>query len=318
MQFVRRPWRGALAAVLVVSGFLFPATAAERPRLRADNYLIQGNLDPKTHRMAAGAQVKFTALDEISSAVFELHNGLRVKEVSDGKGAKLPVERNSSDSTIRVNLPSTLPKDASLTLNFSYDGVLNSADDSPVEGLKLASIAEDETYLLYAGRWFPVSSFGVNRFAATINVTVPTGTVVIGSGKSTGPTQAVTLAEAAPVLARRGKKPVPAPPKTVPLTGRVTYSFTWDKASFPATIIAGHFEQYTQRAGGSSVTVYTKPERKQFAPAYADTALKEMEYFSSVYGAAPSPTLHLVELPNDTVPSAWAPEIAAIAARAIS
>src|SRR5919204_5855873 len=204
MRFARQPWKGALAAVLVVTGFLLPLAAAERPRLRADDYLIHVNLDPKTHRIAAAAQVKFTALDEISSAVFDLHNGLRVKEVSDGKGARLPVERNSSDSTIRVNLPSTLAKDESMTLSFNYEGVLNTADDSPVEGLKLATVADDETYLLYAGRWFPVSNLGVNRFTATINVTVPAGTVVIGSGKATGPVQAVTMAEAQP--ARKGKK----------------------------------------------------------------------------------------------------------------
>src|SRR5262245_49051956 len=233
MQFVRRPWSGALAAVLVLSGCLLPLAAAERPRLRADDYLIHVNLDPKTHRMAAVAQVKFTALDEISSAVFDLHNGLRVKEVSDGKGGRLPVERNSSDSTVRVNLPGTLSKDQSMTLTFSYDGVLNTADDSPVEGLKLATIADDETYLLYAGRWLPLCNFGVNRFTATINVTVPAGTVVIGSGKTAGPVQAVTMAEAAPTLARRGKKAAPPQPQTVPLTGRVTYSFTWGKASFP-------------------------------------------------------------------------------------
>ncbi|MCI0351051.1 MAG: peptidase M1 [Acidobacteriales bacterium] len=315
MQFVRRPWRGALTALLVISGFLLPLAAAERPRLRADDYLIHVNLDPKTHRIAAVARVKFTALDDISAAVFDLHNGLRVKEVTDSKGARLPVERSSSDSTVRVNLNDPLAKDQSLTLSFNYEGVLDSADDSPVEGLKLAQVADDETYLLYPGRWFPVSNFGVNRFTATINVTVPSGTMVIGSGKTAGPVQAVTMAEGAP--ARRGKKA--AAPTTVPLAGRVTYTFSWEKAaSFPGTIIAGRFEQLTQRVGGMNVTVYTKPERKQFAPVYAETALKEMEFFSSIYGPAPSSTLHLVELPNDTVPSAWAPEIAAIAARAIS
>jgi hypothetical protein len=314
MRFARRRWRGALAAVLVAAALLPQlAMAAEKPRLRADDYLIHVNLDPKTHRIAAVAKVKFTALDEIVSAVFELHNGLRVKEVTDTRGSRLPFERNSSDSSLRINLPEALAKEESTTLTFNYDGVLDSADDSPVEGLKLANIAEDETYLLYPGRWFPVNNFGVNRFTATINVTVPAGITVIGSGKTAGPVQAVTLGEAP--AGRRGKK---AEPKTVPLAGKVTYSFSWTKPSFPGTIIAGRFDQSTQRSGGGTVYVYTKPERKQFAPTYAETALKELEFFSSVYGPAPSSTVQVVELPNDTVPSAWAPEIAAIAARAIS
>src|ERR671937_75534 len=116
MQFARRPLRRALGAVFVAALLLQAAGAAERPRLRADDYLIHANLDPKTHRIAAIAKVKITALDDIASAVFDLHNGLRIKEVTDTKGVKLAVERNSSDSTVRVNLPSSLSKDESTTL----------------------------------------------------------------------------------------------------------------------------------------------------------------------------------------------------------
>jgi hypothetical protein len=36
-----------------------------------------------------------------------------------------------------------------------------------------------------------------------------------------------------------------------------------------------------------------------------------------MYGATLSGTLNVVELPDDTVPSAWAPEVAAVASRAI-
>ncbi len=38
----------------------------------------------------------------------------------------------------------------------------------------------------------------------------------------------------------------------------------------------------------------------------------------TLYGPAPSTTLKVIEIPDDTVPSAWAPEIAAIASRGIS
>ena len=46
----------------------------------------------------------------------------------------------------------------------------------------LTAINEDTTFLLYAGDWFPVSSFGIDRFSSTINVTVPARMIVIGSG----------------------------------------------------------------------------------------------------------------------------------------
>ena len=50
--------------------------------------------------------------------------------------------------------------------------------------------------------------------------------------------------------------------------------------------------------------------KKQFAPTYIDSATKEVEAFSAMYGPPPSLTLNIVEIPDDTVPSAWAPEIA--------
>ena len=52
-----------------------------------------------------------------------------------------------------------------------------------MQGLKLAYVGPDTSYLLYSGLWFPVAGYGVNRFTSTINVTVPSHMLVIGSGK---------------------------------------------------------------------------------------------------------------------------------------
>src|SRR6202044_1222114 len=78
-----------------------------------------------------------------------------------------------------------LAKNASATLTFEYEGQLENADNSPVPELKLAYVGDDTSYLFYAGRWFPVSGYGLNRFTSTINVTVPAHMLVIGSGKAT-------------------------------------------------------------------------------------------------------------------------------------
>src|SRR5215472_12464753 len=249
-----------------------------------------GEIVPKTHRLIARARVKFTALDDISFASFELHNGLHTTKILDGNGRPLTAERVTQDNAIRVTFPSALAKGTSSTLTFEYEGVLVGADDSPVEGLKLASIGEDATYLLYAGRWFPVTNFGIDRFTATINITAPAGTVVIGSGNVAAP------------------RPAGA--------GKVLASFSWQKPSFPGTIIAGPFTDSVFNGGG--LHVYFQANKKQFAAAYAEYATKELEFFSSLYGPAPAPILKVVELPDDTVPNAWAPEIAALATRNIS
>ncbi|HTK94401.1 MAG TPA: hypothetical protein VL382_02090, partial [Terriglobales bacterium] len=297
MQCVRRVLGGLALSLLCLT---YAASAAEKPRLEVNDYQIDVDLMPQTHRITAKAKVKFTAVDDINTAIFELHNGLRVTKVLDAANKPLQSERVTQDSTVRVPLPSGLNKGQSTTLTFEYEGLLSDAEDSPVEGLKLAHVGEDETYLLYAGRWFPLSGYGVDRFTATITVTAPGGLKVIGSG--------ATTARSALTVPRGGSS----------TAGKTVSTFVWDKPSFPGTVIAGNFQEFKGTSGGMTVNVFFKPEHKEEGPAYADTAAREMEYFAGLYGAAPSRTLNLVELPTDTVPTAWAPEIAALTGNAIS
>ncbi len=350
----------ALIAIAAASFVTFSVRAAEKARLRVENYDIDADLNPRAHTLTAKAKVRFTALDDLSAATFELHNALRPTKVTDEAGQTLQVERISQDNAIRVSLPAGLAKNATTTLNFEYTGTLDSADDSPVPGVKLASIGEDTSYLLYAGRWFPVSGYGINRFTATIRVTVPAHMLVIGSGTSTSPTPSAAAQPAAktaeaptapPALKRtpggvksaqsgitppRVDRPSTAPPASAkkapkkiepaatpsaaeaPVGPRKTWTFIWDKPSFPGTIIAGIFTESKPAEAGANIKVYFKPTKKAYVNAYGETAGKEFLYFTDLYGASLSPNLKLVELPDDTVPSAWAPEIAAISSRAIS
>jgi len=114
------------------------AKAAEKPRIEVNDYVIDADLAPKTHHITAKAKVKFTALDDISTAVFELNNALRVTRVTTDAGKVLPTERVTQDFTVRVSLPDGMSKGQSQTVTFDYEGVLANGEDSPVEGLKLA------------------------------------------------------------------------------------------------------------------------------------------------------------------------------------
>jgi tetratricopeptide (TPR) repeat protein len=291
--------RRTFTAVFVFCGILSAcpqlfAQGGQRPRLRVDSYVIDAELIPRVHKLIGRAKLTITALDDLNAATFELHNGLRPTKVTNEAGQTLTAERVTQDSTLRVNLPTGLAKGAVSTLTFDYEGTLDTADDSPVEGLKLAHVGEDTSYLLYAGRWFPVSNYGLNRFNATIHVTVPNGVKVIGSGFA-GPTE--------------GARPGP---------GKSSYTFIWSTPSFPGTIIAGQFDDTTSNVGGITIRTYFKPNKKEFAPTYADTAGKEFEFFSAHFGLPLTRTLNIVELPDDSVPSAWAPEIVGLASRAIS
>ena len=296
-----RRQRRALTNFLVLLLLLvsLPMWAAEKTRLRVDDYQIDAELTPHIHKISARAKVKFTALEDINAATFELNNGLRVTKVTDDSGQTLSPERMTQDFTVRVQLSKPLSKGSSTTLTFEYDGTLDSADDSPVQGLKLASINDDTSYLLYAGRWFPVNAYGINRFTATMNITVPAHMVVIGSGKETaGSTPSKKAATSA------------LPTKT--------FTFTWDKPSFPGTILAGTFQEFKSDEAGVDLHVFFKPTHQNLGAMYAETAIKEFTYYVTLYGVAPSSSLKVVEIPDDTVPSAWAPEIAAIASRAVT
>src|SRR5450755_2797765 len=268
-----------------------PSWAAEKARLRVDDYQIEAELNPHLHQITARAKIKITAVQDLAVAVFELHNDLRVTRVLDEKNQLLSAERVTQDSTVRVPLPAGLPKDASTTLTFEYEGQLESGDNSPVPGLKLASVGDDTSYLFYAGRWFPVSGYGLNRFTSTIKITLPAHMLVIGSGQSS-----VTDAVAS-------KKP------NASILPTKTFTFVSNKPSFPGTIVAGVFQEYKSDEAGLDLHVFFKPTHQSLAPTYTTTAVQEFTYFITLYGLPPSQKLNVVELSGDTLPYLWAPEI---------
>ena len=303
MQIRLRRAAGVLTSSLALFLALLvptPSRAAEKARLRVDDYQIEAELTPHLHQISARAKVKFTALGDLSVAVFELHNALRVTKVLDANNKPLSAERVTQDSTIRVPLPQGLNKDAQTTLTFEYEGDLESADDSPVPGLRLAYVGDDTSYLLYAGRWFPVSGYGLNRFTSTIAITLPAHMLVIGSGTAT-----VT------------DNPASKKPNSNGLPTK-TFTFVSTKPSFPGTILAGVFQEYKSDEAGMDLHVFFKPTHQSLAPAYTTTAVQEFTYYITLYGTPPSSKLNVVELPGDTVPYAWAPEIAGLAGPSIT
>src|SRR6202041_2801211 len=69
---------------------------------------------------------------------------------------------------------------------------------------------------------------------------------------------------------------------------------------------------------GMDLHVFFKPDHQKLAPAYTTTAVQEFTVFITLYGIPQSQRLNVVELPSDTVPYAWAPEIAGIAGHSIT
>jgi len=265
--------------------------AAERSNINITGYVIDAKLDPAAHTLKATARVTFTATDTTSTAVFELHNALKVDSVVDAQNHPLSGERGAN-ATISVALSSPMNKGASTTCTFVYEGTLSGDEESPVEGLKVASIGDPISYLLYAGRWFPMTGYLTDRFTAEIHVEIPAGYRVVGSGSTGAPREVAG--------------------------GLQQYNFNWTKPSFPGTIIAGKFNEPVAVAGSPNVRVYLTNAHKQSGAEFAQTATKEFDFFSETFGDPATRLLNVVELPDDTLPASWAPEITAIAGARIA
>jgi aminopeptidase N len=273
-----------LIALIAALPFASPQALAQaqRPTINITAYNIDAELDPDAHSLKATAKVTFTALQPVDTAVFQLHGALKVDKVTDGSGKVLSGERGT-DATIRLTLPTPMAKGQSTTFTFEYGGVLSGTEESPVEGLKLASIGTPISYLLYPARWFPMTGYLTDRFTADIHVTVPMGYRVIGSGA------------VSPVGQSGGM-----------------FEFNWTKPGFPGTIIAGKFNPPLPAPSASYVHIWTTDARKATAPDFADTAAKQFNYFTGVFGPAESVHFNVVEIPDDSLPAFWAPEIAII------
>lgn len=282
-----------LALATVVTALAFASSPAlllaQKPTLQINGYVIDADIDPATHHLAATAKVTFTPLDSLDTVVFQLHNALKLSKVADESGKVLSGERGQ-DGNIRLTPVSPLAKGTSATWTFQYEGTLSGSEDGPVEGLKLTTIGDPITYLLYPGRWFPMTGYLINRFTAEMHIRIPSGYRVIGSG-SLGAGHPVTAA---------GKS-------------LMQFDFNWKKPGFPGTIIAGKFEEPSAVAGTTNVRVYLTSERQKNATELAQTAAQQFEFFTNTFGLPESSRLNVVELPDDTVPAFWAPEIAAIA-----
>ncbi len=264
-----------------------------RQPLQVTAYVINADLDPATNKLTATAAVSFTALEDLTTATFELNNGLGITRLTDASKKPLQSERLSTNSTVRIALATPMVKGTSTTWTFQYAGALVGSETSPVEGIKLAAIADPVSILLYPGRWFPMVGLWTNRFTAEMHIRVPSDERVIGSGSGVAAVKSVA-------------------------GNRSEYTFNWGKPGFPGTIIAGKFLEPISSPGVNNIRVWVTDKHKANAAAFAHDASNQFEFMTTTFGQPESPRMNIVELPDDAVSAAWAPEMAAIAGNRIA
>ncbi len=239
-----RTLRTLAAAILTACALSVPTwhsalAAPARPQLNITGYVITADLDPAINKLTATADVTFSSLEDLTSATFELNNGLAITKLTDSKGTLLNSERLTTNSTVRITLPAVLIKGTAATYHFEYSGTLVGSDTSPVEGIKLAAVADPISILLYAGRWFPMTGLFTDRFTAEMHIRVPADETAVGSG--------TTIRKSLP-------------------DGRNEFSFVWSKPGFPGSIVAGKFLPAITASGISNIHVYVTEKRKAGAP----------------------------------------------------
>ncbi|MGA3026114.1 MAG: M1 family aminopeptidase [Bryobacteraceae bacterium] len=242
-------------------------------RIDIDHYKIDAEINPRTQSIAATVEAHFSPVDNnVTTVAFELNNALNVTRVVDDAGRQIPASRSQQDFTLRLTFPEPLIKGKASTVTFTYDGRLAGTEDSPVYGIRFAAIHNDFAYLMYPARWFPISGYTTDRFAADTSITVPNGYDVLASG----------IAHTDHVDA-----------------DRTVFSFHYARQSFPGSIAVVQGQPVKVNSEGVVSTLYFRT-RANMASAYGEEAGKIMSYFTSLYGLPPQANLTFVETEDGT------------------
>jgi hypothetical protein len=258
------------------------AQAPSPPGFLAEHYDVSASLDPIGQTISAVAKVDFRAVEASSSVRVELHPNLNVTDVRTPDGKSLSFDRDSQNPlTLTVVLPSPVGAGGRTTLTFTYAGILANEENSPVQGVRMASINKDGAYLLLPARWFPLTNFPSNRYTATFRLNVPDTFAVAGSGKASAPT---------PVA---GKSPAQG--------GRLLYTFQCGNAAPHGTFVAGNLQLNPKQAEGINVAVYAPRSASGNAQDFASDVARSTTIFSDMFGPLPDPDVTLIQLPDGTV-----------------
>lgn len=272
----------ALLLFLTCGAASLRAQAPSPPSFLAEHYDVSASLDPIGQTISAVARVDFKAVEASTSVRVELHPNLNVTDVKSPDGKSLSFDRDSQNPlTLTVVLPSPVAAGGRATLTFTYTGILANEENSPVQGVRMASINKDGAYLLLPARWFPLTNFPSNRYTATFRLNVPDTFAVAGSGKASAPT---------PVA---GKSPAQG--------GRLLYIFQCGNAAPHGTFVAGNLQLNPKQAEGINVAVYAPRSASGNAQDFANDVARSATIFSDMFGPLPDPDVTLIQLPDGTV-----------------
>ncbi len=280
-----------LAVSLISASTALQAQQQHPSPFRAANYDVSASLDAAGASISATAKVEFESLEGSRTIQVELHPNLQVSSVKSADGKAVPFERDEQNSLLlRVTLPAPALIGSRTRLTFTYGGVLSNQENSPVPGVRVASISKDNAYLLLPARWFPLTAYPTNRYTGIFRLEVPDTFAVAGTGRAEAPT---------PLAGR----------------GRLLYVFQCDKPAPVGTFVAGNLQLSPQQAEGVRVAVYAPRAASGSAAAFAADVARAMTTFSDLFGAQADPSMTLIQLPDGSLRDFAAPGVLLLSQR---
>jgi Peptidase family M1 domain len=273
-----------------------PPRVQQVPNFLADKYEVSAYLDTVAQGINAVAKVEFRAHEASQNVRVELHENLEVRDVKGPDGKTLPFQREPQNPLyLDVTLSSPVPTGQTVTLTFSYGGLLANEENSPVPNIRMASVNKDWSYLLLPSRWFPLTNYPSNRYTATFKLNVPETVVAIGTGK----------ADAAQ----------PIPPRSPAEGKRLMYTFHGDRPEPYGSFVIGPLQLNPKQAEGINVAVYAPPAYSAKAQEFANDVAHQEIIFSDIFGELQDTDLTVVQLPDGTVRDFSGPGIVMLSQR---
>src|SRR5208337_1027812 len=280
------------ALFLILAIFCLPlhAQTARPPSFLAEHYDLAAYLDTTGQSINAVVKIDFRAVDVSTNLRVELHPNLDVRDVKTADGKSLAFQRdNDNPLWVNVTLPAPVAVGKTVTLAFSYAGLLANEENSPVPNIRVASIGKDWVYLLLPARWFPLTNYPANRYTGTFRLNVPDTMAMVGTGKAEAPQPL------APRAAAEGK--------------RLIYTFRCDRAEPNGSFVAGPLQLNPKQAEGVNVAVYAPRADSSKAQVFANLVAHQEIIFADLFGELPDSDLTVVQLPDGTLRDFSAPGV---------
>src|SRR5438067_8387203 len=272
---------------------------AQAPRpvnFLATHYDVSATPRASAQSLSPTAKINLVATEASSNVRGERHPNLVVKEVKSPEGKPLTFERDSQNPLfVNVQLLTPVASGGHVTLTFTYAGLLFNEENSPVPGIRVASITKDGAYLLLPARWFPLTDYPSNRYTASFRLNVPATFAVAGSGKAPAPT--------------------PVPGKNAVEGSRLLYTFECNRPAQHGTFVAGNLQLNPRQAEGISVNVYAQRNQSANAQEFAADVARAAVAFSDMFGPIPDPAFTLIQMPEGTLREFAAPGVLLLSQR---